>query len=110
MADDEPKDGGEPDGDKHRCPCACGGDVLCDLASKELDADDLAVMALAAGLASVFLAPAPDWRSMLGLVLGAVGVVGGFLAQRAHGARQKAAVMGLAFGALGLTFWLIAHG
>ena len=85
-----------------RCPCR-------GLLEKEIDADDMALIALCTGVASLIISVfgAPGWRSALGLVCGALAVSCGWLAARNEGRHTKQAVAGLICGMIGLCFQLL---
>ena len=117
MDDDDLKPTGEDaptdDNDKDSCGCQCNcGDDECDDDScccccGDVSADNLAMAALGAGVASLFLTTQPSpFLRFAGLALAAFGVVGGFKAQEVTECREKQAIGGFVCGVIGLVFWL----
>ncbi|MBI5834047.1 MAG: DUF4190 domain-containing protein [Armatimonadetes bacterium] len=102
MADDDQTL--EPTEDDESC---CGGSCSCGMA-KEVAPDDLALIALVSGVASLFLCMGTPGHRFLGLLFGATAVVTGWAAQRTPGRREKQALTGIICGTIGLSLWLLA--
>jgi hypothetical protein len=101
----DPMDEGEGTAEQHDEGCCC-----CNALDCELSADDLGLLALCTGAASIFMAMSCGWTRLLGLLCAATGLVSGYLAQKAAGRREKQAIAGMVCGSIGLCFWLLTSG
>jgi len=100
--DDQTVDATEHDGEE-----CCGGECQCGF-DKEVAPDDLALLSLVTGVASLFLCMGTPSHRFIGLLCGATAVVTGWAAQRTASRREKQAIGGLVCGTIGLTIWLMA--
>ncbi len=78
----------------------------------DLDAEDLALLSLGAGIAACAFATfgVTGWTHILALPCGAGAVYCGYQALKQQTPRAQAALIGLGGGALALAMWLITRG
>jgi hypothetical protein len=88
--------------ERGRCPCR-------NLLEKEIDANDMALIAMCAGGASLIisLSMAPGWRALVGTVCGALAVTCGWLAARNECRYGDEAKAGMICGVVALCLQLL---
>lgn len=91
-------------------PACCEAPESC--CGADLDAEDLSLLSLGAGIAACAFATfgLAGWTHILALPCGAGAVYAGYRALKQNTPRAQAALIGLGSGALALAMWLITRG